>query len=1636
MKSIAIVSAGIRFPGAKNLDEFATILESARDMSEEISDRRWDKRGVRASKEEGYFHKRAYTIHDWQTTADGLLIDEDFLSRLDPLFHLGLAAARDAFTGAQSKNLEKTRCGVILGNIALPTEASSRMASEWLSEAWGLATAQSTYAVDNLSPAAMPAVLIARALGFSGNSFTLDAACASSLYAIKLACDELMEGRLDFALAGGLSRPDALYTQVGFTALDALSRSGRSYPLDARADGLMVGEGAGIFGLKRLEDAERHGDTILAVIRGVGLSNDREAGLMAPSGEGQWRAMQAAYVDAEWDPRSVELVECHATGTALGDATEIKSLSQIRNMAPAVIGSVKGNVGHMLTAAGAAGIAKLLLSFREKKFWPTANFEEAPAAWNLAQQGLRVLKMPENWVTKQELRRAAISGFGFGGINAHVLLEEYQAEISERVVRIKPRKKVAVIRAADLEASINECENMELGYKQFRIPPKEMQDILPQQIWSLLAMSSLGALPALEKDKVGCFVGVELDPLTNLFATRWDLQDNLPAAKLDAYMPPLAANQVMGSLASIAASRCARELQLGGQSFTVAAMEASGLKALELAFRAISRGELHAALVMATDIGTSHRAQSQRLERYSQWAEGADDSVVLLLMDEQKAVDAGLPVSIILDDFSEFDVDLDMPLSEGALWLEDLRRDASWVKQLGHQNKKVVEGHRYRGAAHGLSSLVRIWEGAPNGRSCFLMRDHKLHHVTWMQKAPLPVVRNPHVEGDAYRVARRDRHLVPVDVLFSNLQISAEAPVPSSPVHNPAAPAAFSVDSRPRSRALNQLASDLIAQELQSIEAHTQFLAYRFEGDAFIADCLQGNIGSPGNGQANLAVSTARPFSSETNNRWVHRPYNDASAVYDYAACTEFAEGKIGRVFGPDFAEADSFPTRVRLPAERLLLCHRVMSLSGEAKSLGSGRMVTEHDVFPDAWYLEDGYMPTAIAVESGQADLMLSAYLGADFETRGEAVYRLLDARVSFHSELPKVGETIRYEIEIKKFFEQSGTLFFQFAFEAYIGDRHVMSMVDGCAGFFSAKALAEGRGVKRSQLQLKGGAGKISGNYEALVPMIKESYNDAQVEALGRGDYAACFGADFAGLELNAPKSLPVGDMKLVHRILAIEPKGGRFGIGSVTGEADIHPDDWFLTCHFIDDQVMPGTLMFECCLHTLRVFLMRAGWVGEKDEQNYLPVPGVWSQLKCRGQVLATTQKVTYEIEIKEMGYGPDAYVICDALMYADGKPIVDIIDMSLRIPGHDQAKFESIWKATHGRPFVESTRKEDVAYTYENILAFSDGNPSDCFGEIYKPFDQERKIARLPRPPFQFLDSVEWVEGLYMKQHVGTRLLAHYELPDEAWFWACHNNRLPFSVLVEIALQPCGFMAAYMGSALCSERDLKFRNLSGEATIFQDIRKGSGRLSIEVASTKIARSGDMIIQDYSFRVFNASGDIYVGTTSFGFFTEDALAAQAGVRGEANFVERPITKPYPTTKSVPQGQLRMVDFWDSTGDKIFGAKTVNPEEWFFHAHFFEDPVMPGSLGLESLLQILEADASLNCPTVPSWRVALGSKHNWIYRGQVRKHNKEVRLVLDVKERSRTDLTVDSVLYCDGLAIYKLDHLRIEAAPVLFEV
>jgi len=187
--------------------------------------------------------------------------------------------------------------------------------------------------------------------------------------------------------------------------------------------------------LKRLSDALNQGDQILAVVRGVGLSNDLDGNLLSPSSEGQVRALHQAYRQAGWTPDQVDLIECHATGTPVGDAVEFESLSKLWQSGQwqpgqCVLGAVKANIGHLLTAAGSASLIKVLLALQHNILPGTANFQQASPKIPLAGSPFTVLKASQAWKrrTPTTPRRAAVNGFGFGGINAHLLIEEWLGE--------------------------------------------------------------------------------------------------------------------------------------------------------------------------------------------------------------------------------------------------------------------------------------------------------------------------------------------------------------------------------------------------------------------------------------------------------------------------------------------------------------------------------------------------------------------------------------------------------------------------------------------------------------------------------------------------------------------------------------------------------------------------------------------------------------------------------------------------------------------------------------------------------------------------------------------------------------------------------------------------------------------------------------------------------------------------------------------------------------------------------------------------------------------------------------------------------------------------------------------------------
>jgi len=286
------------------------------------------------------------------------------------------------------------------------------------------------------APGLVPNIIsgrIANRLDFMGSNYVVDAACASSLVALDLGARDLLSGRCDLAVVGGVHASTPPPIVMIFCQLKAISKRGEIRPFDSRADGTLLGEGVGMVALKRREDAKRDGDAIYAIVKGVGVASDGKAlGLLAPRREGEELALRRAYEAAGVSPSTVGLIEAHGTATPVGDVVEIEALNHLfgprRGEFPTcALGSVKSMISHLMPASGVAGLIKAALALHHKVLPPTINCEEPNPKLGLDASVFYLNTEARPWVhsSPDTPRRAGVNAFGFGGINAHVVLEEY-----------------------------------------------------------------------------------------------------------------------------------------------------------------------------------------------------------------------------------------------------------------------------------------------------------------------------------------------------------------------------------------------------------------------------------------------------------------------------------------------------------------------------------------------------------------------------------------------------------------------------------------------------------------------------------------------------------------------------------------------------------------------------------------------------------------------------------------------------------------------------------------------------------------------------------------------------------------------------------------------------------------------------------------------------------------------------------------------------------------------------------------------------------------------------------------------------------------------------------------------------------
>ena len=456
---IAVVGVSSLMPGSADVEGFWRDIVHARDLITEVPPTHWlvddyyDPDPAAPGKT--YAHRGAF-IPDiaFDPTAFGL--PPAVLPATDTSQLLALVAAEQLLTNiAAATPLDRERVSVILGSSALPLLGEMSMASgrpHWLKglRESGIPEPQAQQICDRIAanyvswqentfPGLLSNVVagrIANRFDLGGTNCTVDAACASALAALSVAVGELTLGHADMVITGAVDTLNDHTTYQCFSKTRALSPTGDCRPFSEHADGTMLGEGVAMFALKRLTDAERDGNRIYAVIRGVGSSSDgRGTAIYAPLPEGQVAALRRAYRAAGYSPDTVDLIEAHGTGTAAGDIAEVTALRQVfsadrGHQGKCALGSVKSQIGHTKACAGGAGLLKAVLALHHKVLPPTLKVDRPNPALHLEDSAFYLNTAVRPWIHHAaHPRRASVSSFGFGGTNFHVTVEEYQPAV-------------------------------------------------------------------------------------------------------------------------------------------------------------------------------------------------------------------------------------------------------------------------------------------------------------------------------------------------------------------------------------------------------------------------------------------------------------------------------------------------------------------------------------------------------------------------------------------------------------------------------------------------------------------------------------------------------------------------------------------------------------------------------------------------------------------------------------------------------------------------------------------------------------------------------------------------------------------------------------------------------------------------------------------------------------------------------------------------------------------------------------------------------------------------------------------------------------------------------------------------------
>jgi acyl transferase domain-containing protein/3-hydroxymyristoyl/3-hydroxydecanoyl-(acyl carrier protein) dehydratase len=1970
MENIAVVGIANLFPGSSAPDAFWQQLLNKQDCRSKAS---IDQMGVDPAK---YIGKKGdadkfYCVHggyirgfDFDASAfaqqeNGLTAD--YLKQLDEMNQWALYVTQQALTDAGYWGSAKLdQCGVILGNLSFPTKTSNHLfmplyhqvvdsaLKQLLDKDFQLShfsntkIADTNIHADNGLVAGYPAALLAKAAGLGGAHFALDAACASSCYSVKLACDYLHTGKAEMMLAGAVSGSDPMFVNMGFSIFQAYPANNIHAPFDKKSEGLFAGEGAGMMVLKRHSDAVRDGDHIHAIIKGGALSNDGKGEfVLSPNTKGQVLVYERAYDNANVDPRDVDYIECHATGTPKGDNVELASMDTFfsrfprKNNNKPLLGSVKSNLGHLLTAAGMPGMTKAIWALNHGIIPATINLNQPLSSKKGYLGGEQMPTETIDWPTSMsgsnhiKPRTAGVSVFGFGGSNAHLVLQQASQQLQHPIASAKPREPLAIIgmdahfgsadnllnfdrliadngntftelpskrwRGIETNKAVMDAlalnkaprggyiDNFDIDFLRFKVPPNKQDRLIPQQLMMMKVADNAAQDAGLkEGSNVAVLVAMGIELELHQYRGRVNLQTQIEESLLqqgitlsdkqrltltniakDGVAFAAQLNQYTSFIGNIMASRISALWDFSGPAITLSAEENSVYRCVELAENLFQTSDIDAVIIAAVDLAGSVENISLR-QHYGKvsvdaipslkvldqknWlvGEGAAafvvkpqsqvseqsiyatiDAVSFVNGKDQQAIIQAATQSLALAGINAAAI---ASIEAHASGFESENLAESQALPVLYPNKPIHSvksnlGHTFN--ASGVASMVksalvldkkstieRRYHIAINGlgkdESCahlILSSSHFAHqtaHVPTDKKSP-ELIKNITLGGHSMEDAILNQgysaemrvEMATIKGVFNAQALSAVAqpvrldnlrpkktqagkaqPQSVAPAQTPAVIGA-QVKSKDLPLKTGKVTSKASKTIVQATATHQAFLTTRQRAQQQIAKLIemqanasaglpvysstvttafapQGLADQPTLETAKLTSANASDHGQALNAtgfeikgpegyhypplQLVERFNQPEKIIWHTADLVEFAEGDIAKVFGEAFAIIDSYPRRVRLPSTDYLLVSRVTALDATVNEYKKSYMCTEYDIPVDAPFLIDGQIPWSVSVESGQCDLLLISYIGIDFQSKGERVYRLLDCELTFLEEMAFGGETLRYEIHIDAYARNGEQLLFFFHYDCFVGDKKVLIMRNGCAGFFTDEELADGKGVILNDKDKAQLANAQKTSFMPLMHRSRDHYDYLDMMKLVNGDVAGCFGPAYDQKGRNPSLKFSSIKFLMIERITKVDTAGGHWGLGLLEGQKELNPSHWYFPCHFKDDQVMAGSLMSEGCGQMAMFFMLSLGMHHQVNNARFQPMPGESQTVRCRGQVLPQHNTLTYRMEVTAMGMLPQPFLKANIDIILDGKVVVDFKNLCVMITEQDEhspypvtlpsntklsttslgltvdtvhqntadldergiapfkhphrplMKVMSDWIAPKEKgvtpiqhfeapPVAGQNRVPNQApFTPWHLFEFATGDISKCFGPDFDIYSAKGGKGRIPpRTPcgdLQVVTQVIEVQGERLDLKKPSSCIAQYVVPADAWYFTknSHENWMPYSLIMEIALQPNGFISGYMGTTLkYPDKDLFFRNLDGSGELIKqmDLRGETIVNHSTLLSTTMA--GGMIVQSFTFALFvknEAGGEddlFYKGTAVFGYFGAEALTNQLGIDNGK------LTHPWFVDNPTPTSDIKVIDlsnsllglyraphnkphyklaggqmnFIDSVsivegGGKagvayVYGERTIDASDWFFRYHFHQDPVMPGSLGVEAIIELMQTYALSNDLgakfTNPRF-IAPTTLVKWKYRGQITPLNKKMSLdvhITDLQKNTLADgssevrLVGDANLSKDGLRIYEVKDI-----------